>query len=251
MRKIGSMIAVVGVVLGFTLVGRADEEEEGLKIVEAAIKATGGAAKVDQLKAVTLKGKGTASEGGGATFAFDLLVQGQDRFRLQLDVNENGNAMNILVIADGDKGWIKGRENVREFPAQILSLLLGELHALRSAQMLTTLKDKAVKLSPLGKVKVDDRPAIGLKIVQKDRPEVDLFFDKDTHLPVKCQLRVKEPDKEQEVTHSWFFSGHKEIDGVKHPMKVTLNRDDTKLLEIELSEVKVEDKVDENSFAMP
>src|SRR5262249_2214571 len=117
--------------------------------------------------------------------------------------------------------------------------------------MLTNLKDNAVKLTPLGEVKVNDRPALGLKIVRKDRPDVDLFLDKETTLPVKCQLQVKEPKQDQEMTHAWFFSGYKEIDGVKHPMKVALHRDDNKLFELELSEVKIEVKVDDNTFAMP
>jgi hypothetical protein len=243
---------MVGVVLSCSLMVRAGEQEEGVKIVDAAVKAAGGEAKVDQFKAVTLKGKGLVTKGGEeATFNFDVLVQGQDRCRLQLEVTHDGRTENMLVVVDSDKGWVKHGDQVRDFPAEVLPLILGELHSLRAAQFLTGLKDKALKLSPLGEVKVNDRPAIGLKIERKDRPQVDVFFDKETHLPVKCQLRVKEPNNEQEVTHSWFFSGHKEIAGVQHPMKITLHQDDTKLIEIELNDVKAEDKVVENAFAKP
>src|SRR5262249_46294553 len=113
------------------------------------------------------------------------------------------------------------------------------------------LKDKAVKLTPLGEMQVNDRPALGLKIVRKDRPDVDLFLDKESKLPIKCQLRVKEPKQDQEVTHQWYFSGFKDAAGAKHPMKVTLHRDDKKLFELELSELKIEEKVDDSTFAMP
>jgi hypothetical protein len=231
---------------------RADDQAEGLKIVDAAIKASGGPAKLEQFKAVTLKGKGLVTENGHeATFSFDALVQGQHRFKMQFEVNEDGRMQNLLIVADGDMGWVKHGDRVEDFPAEVLPIIQAELHALRAVQLLSGLKDPAVKLSPLGEVKVNDRAALGLKIERKDRPQVDLFFDKETNLPVKCQLRVKEPKQEQEVTHAWLFSGHKEIAGVKHPMKVTLMRDDAKLLEIELNEVKVEEKVDDNAFAKP
>jgi hypothetical protein len=244
---------VLGLLLGISIAGRADEQDEGRKLADAAIQAAGGPVKLDQLKAVTLKGKGVVSEDGtDAAFTFDGTVQGQDHFRLNLELEHNGQMEKLVVVLNGDKGWVKhGDDKVEEFPAEVLPLIQAELHALRLSQMLTNLKNQAVTVTPLGEMKVNDRPAQGLKIVRKDRPDVDLFLDKETSLPIKCQLRVREPKQEQEVTHAWFFSSFKDVGGAKHPMKVALHRDEKKLFELELSEVKIEEKVDENTFSMP
>ena len=49
------------------------------------------------------------------------------------------------------------------------------------------LKAKAFTLTPLEPIKVDDRPALGIKVTRKDYPEVTLYFDKETHLPVRVE----------------------------------------------------------------
>jgi hypothetical protein len=242
----------VGVLLACVGVGWADDRAEALKIVDAAIKAAGGEAKLDKLKIVTLKGKGTVHEGDNeaGTVTLEGTVQGLDRFRLNLDLDIMGRNQKILFALNGDKAWAKHDDRVEDAPAEVISIIQSELIALRMAQLLTPLKDKDLKLSPLGEMKVNDRAALGIKIVRKDQPDVDLYFEKESHLPIKCELRVKEPNG-MEVTTAWLFSNFKETAGVKHPTKVSLSRDDKKMMEMEISEVKPEEKVDESTFTKP
>jgi hypothetical protein len=216
--------------------------------VGAAIKAAGGEATLDKLKIVTLKGKGTVQEGEQeGTFTIETTVQGGDRFRLELIMDGTEKA---LLVLSGDKGWRKGGDRVRDLPAEIITLLKAELRALRMAQMLTPLKEKERKLSPLGEVQIKDRSALGIKVAEKDHPDVDLYFDKETHLPLWCELKVKER-ADNEVTTEWIFSEFTELAGIKHPKKVSLNRDGTKIMEMEISELKPVEKVDEKIFAKP
>ena len=232
-------------------VGRADEQAEALKIVNAAIKATGGEAKLEKLKLVSMKGKGKVLEGNqDGTLTIEGTAHGTDRFRLQLDMMVGDQSINFLIVFSGDKAWAKRDDRVEDLPAEIVAIVKAEMQALRMAQMLTPLKDKDLKLSPLGEMKIDERAALGIKIVKKDHPDVDLYFDKETHLPIKCELRIKEPNG-MEVTTAWHFSNFKESADVKHPMKIALHREDKKMMEMEISEVKPEEKVDENTFAKP
>ena len=199
-----------------------------------------------------MKGKGTVHEGDqeAGTFTIGGIVQGFDRVRLDLEMNIMDRNQKFLLIISGDNGWVKRDERVEDAPAEILQILRAELNALRLTQLLTPLKDKELKLSPLGEMKINDRTVLGIKVVKKDQPDTDLYFDKETHLPVKCELRVKEPNG-MEVTTAWHFSNYKEVAGVKHPMKISLGRDDTKMMEMEITEVKPQDKVDEKEFVKP
>jgi hypothetical protein len=140
---------------------------------------------------------------------------------------------------------------VIDTPADAVPLFKAGLHAFRMAQMLTPLKHKDLTLSSLGEIKINDRAALGIKIAKKDHPDLDLYFDKESHLPVKCGLRIKEPETEKEATYEWLFSGFKEVAGVKHTMQVVLNRDGKKRLGMEISEVKPEENVEETVFAKP
>jgi len=51
--------------------------------------------------------------------------------------------------------------------------------------MLAPLKDKAYTLAPIGEVKVEDRPALGLRVSRKGNRDINLYFDKKTYLRVK------------------------------------------------------------------
>jgi hypothetical protein len=246
-------LLVAGMVLAVVTPAGGDEQAEGLKLVGKAIQAAGGAAKLAKFKAATLKGKGNANaEGMDVPFSFDITASGSDKLKLDLEASINGQQMKIQVILNGDKAWLKhgGGGEVQDAPAEVLDLIKAEIYALRAVQQLVSLKDKAVKLAPLGEVKVGDKPALGVKVTRKDHPDMDLFFDKENGLPVKVELRVKEPEQ-QEVVHEWIFSDHKETGGLKQPTKVTLNRDGKKFREVELSEVKAEEKVDDSTFAKP
>jgi hypothetical protein len=249
-------LCVVGVLLACAAPVRADDQAEGMKLVDAAIKAAGGQKKLKELDRVWLLGKGKVMTGNKeAEMNMDALAQGHDRWRLQFDVTEDGKNKSILLVVNGDKGWAKMEDRVEDAPAPILKMINQEFRALRLAQMLTPLKDKGVKLSPLGEVKINDRAALGVKVVQEKQTDVDIYFDKETHLPVKCELRIKEPKGDQEgdkeITTSWLFSNPKSIDGLKHPMKIVLNVDDKKMMELELGRVDPGTKLEKNAFDKP
>ena len=243
---------VVAVSLAWTSIGLADERAEALKIVDAAIQAAGGEAKLAKLQTVTLKGKGTVTvPNEEGTVAFEATVHGLDRLRLDLELTgKDNNTLKLSIGLSGDKSWIKNNDRMEDAPPEVTTLLKAEMHAMRVAQSLPLLKDKDLKLSPLGEMKIDDRAAVGIKITKKDYPDVDLYFDKETRLPLKFELRIKEPNG-QEITTAWLFSAYKELAGVKHPSKVALLREGEKLLELEIGEVKPEEKVDESTFAKP
>jgi hypothetical protein len=251
MRGCVCCVLAAAVLAMWSSVGRADERAEALKIVDAAIQAAGGEAKVAKLQAMTLKAKGAfhaPNEEG--TLSAQATSQGIDRLRLDLEATGKDNTLKLLVIVNGDKGWIKNGDRQEEAPAEVLAIIKAELLALRLTQHLTLLKNKDLTLSPLGEVKIDNRAAVGLKVARKDSPDVDIYFDKETHLPRKCELRAKEPGG-QEVTSIWNFSAYKEMAGVKLPAKVVLNHDGRDLLEIDIGEVKLEDKLEEQTFAKP
>jgi outer membrane lipoprotein-sorting protein len=249
-------LCVVGLLFAGAASVRADDQADGVKLVDAAIKASGGEQKLKKLETLSLKGNGKVMEGNNeAEMTIDASAKSHDRWRLQLDVTMNGRTKSILIVINGDMGWAKHEDKVEDAPAPVLKVIKQEFRALRMAQMLTPLKDKGVKLSLLGEVKINDRAALGLKAVQENQPDVDIYFDKETHLPVKCELRIKEPKGDQEgdkeITTTWLFSEVKAHDGVKHPMKIVLNVEDKKMMELELKEVKPGAKLEDNAFDKP
>jgi hypothetical protein len=243
---------VAGLLLAAAGPARADDQADMRALVDKAIKAAGGQAKLKKLAAMTWKAKGTAHvDNRDIELTMEASMQGPDQGRLDISVVECGRTASVGLVLNKDKGWFKAPNRTDVVPKHLLTMLLADYRALRLAQMLTPLKDKACTLSSLGEVKIDDRPALGIKVVRKGYTDVDIFFDKKTHLPVKCQTKVKEDKDGQEVTHDYYFSDAKKTAGVLHFTKVTFKRDDKTFLEVELSDIETVDKLDDSTFAKP
>src|SRR5262249_8235779 len=99
--------------------------------------------------------------------------------------------------------------------------------------------------------KVDKNAALGVKVTRKDYPEVTLYFDKETGLLVKSSFRTKSPEQKfKEVTQDNYYQKYRDIEGVKLPGKMAINRTATVFVEEEVSDYKA-GKVDAKAFARP
>lgn len=101
-----------------------------------------------------------------------------------------------------------------ELPKELLIPIKECFYAVRLAQTPVRLKYKSFGLSPLGEVKVGTSEAIGLRIIHKGHPDVCLFFDKKTGLPLKSEVRIQEW-KGQEASYEFFFMDYKDFDGLR------------------------------------
>jgi hypothetical protein len=233
---------------------RADESAEAKALLGKAVKALGDKEKLGRLVAVTMKTKGAVHLSGlTAEFSGEWSAQAQEKFRWEIEASINGRSANVALILNKDKGWAKatgpGGGMSVEIPKD--DHTFANFGAVRLAERLVVLEDKAYKLSLLGEVKINDRAALGIKVAHEGRPDIDLFFDKETLLPVRSELRVKEGKDGQEVLHSFYFSDYKVVDGVKHFTKLTFRHDDKILIEMELSEIKLQEKLDDGLFDKP
>jgi hypothetical protein len=229
---------------------RADDQAEARALIDRAIKAAGGEANLAKLKAFTCKGKGKATaDNQEVSISCEATMLDLDKSRLDMDAEVNAMKMMVSIVVNGDQAWAKANERISDAPEEVRAVLKADLHALRIAQMLVPLTDKAYQLSPLGELKVGDRPALGLRVTHKDHREVSLFFDKETGLPVKCELSVIDMKDGQEVPHEFLLSDPKETDGIQHFTRITFKRDGKQFLEMELSDIKPQDKLDDSAFA--
>jgi hypothetical protein len=236
--------------LAFAGATRADDQPDAKAIIDKALKAMGGADKVAKFKAGTWKAKATGEEGGiKMTLTTEAIWQGLDKIRVDAEGERNGITRKALFVINGDKGWMKRDEMVRDAPEGVLPMIKEAFYAVRMPHLLPGLKDKAFTISPLGETKVNDKAAVGITVAHKDHKDVSVHFDKESGLPVKSEVRVTDPNS-KEITIEYFYSDFKETDGVKHPMKITIKADREELV-VEVNEIKAKDKVEENEFAKP
>lgn len=235
----------LAVVLFLSPLAYADDAADARAIIDKAVKASGGEAARDKFKSQTFREKGTFyGMGEGLPYTGIYTVQWPERFRMEIE------GVFTMVIA-GDKGWVKTDKGVEDMTAEQLAREKNNLHG-GYVTTLIPLKDKSFTLATLPETKVDDKPALGVKVSQKDRPDVTLWFDKTTGLLVKSEQMVQPEDPEAKpVKQETTFGDYKEFAGYKIPTKVVAKREGKLFVEATISDMKPLEKVDDKLFMKP
>jgi hypothetical protein len=227
------------------------QENEARAIVEKAIKAHGGEDKLTKMKAVHSKTKGTLHiQGMELAMTEENRVQLPNRFRNETQLTVNNMNFNVVVVFNGQKGWVQAMGQTKELEGKALEALQQVIYAQGVGRMLF-LKDKKYKLAPLGETKVNDKAAVGVLVTSKGRPDVNLHFDKESGLLLKMEYRVLDAMTEMEVAEERFFRDYKDKDGRKMPTRVEVHRDGKRFADVEIVEVRVVDGFDDSVFARP
>ncbi len=254
MRTFVCLAAALAVAAGGA--ARADDQADLRKVIDKAIKAMGGEEKLAKYKAETFKMKGKYyGMGEGIDYTGEFQVQEPDKFRVQIDGDINGMKVNFFTqVVNGDKVWEKsaGEEAKEVTDKDELAEVKEERNARKAESLLPLIKDKAYQLASLGDVKVNDKPAVGIRVAHKGFRDVNLFFDKDSGLPVKVERVVKSKEAGgKEETQEELLSDYKDKDGIMHPMKLVINRDGKKYVDGEITEIERKEKIDDAVFAKP
>jgi hypothetical protein len=248
MRSFTIPSLIIALLLFTSGTGRAADEDVKA-IIDKAIKAHGGADKLNQDKASVAKNQGTIDLAGGIKFTEETTVQ-LDRIKSVLDLEVKGQTVRQTTVYNGEKAWLNVLNMTTELEGKALEEVKESAYLLRVSR-LTALKDKPYELSALGEIKVNDRPAVGVKVSSKGHRDVNLFFDKETGLVAKIERRGVDPMTEKEFTEERIITEYQEKDGVKFPKKAVINRDGKKFIELEVLEIKTRDKFEDSEFAKP
>ncbi len=238
-------LAVVG------LPARADEAQEPRAVIQKAIEASGGEAKLEKNKAIRMKSKGTVHvQGMTIDFSGEFLRQLPKQSKATLEAEAGGMKLDIVMVVNGDKGWRQIQGMTTEIDKDEMERQQQALYGEWIGRLVPLLKDRGFTLSPLGEIKIDGKDAVGVKVAHKGHGDVEMFFDKKTGLLLKQQQRVKD-ETGKEVTQESFYRHYKDFDGFKRPEEVVIKRDGQDFLDMKISEYKLMEKVDDSEFAMP
>jgi hypothetical protein len=241
----------VAAALALLVAGPANAQNEARSVIDKAIKATGGVERLAKVKATRAKFKGTGEfPGVTADLTGESLVQFPGQLKLEVTAEVQGQKVPVIFVLSGNKAWLHLLGETTELKDEELKEAKEELYAERVQSLVPLLEDKAFTLTPLGEVKIMGQDTVGVTVAYKGYKDVNLYFDKATGLLCKTERRSLNDDK-QEITEESFFSGYKEIDGVKVPMKLLVHQDGKKYLELEVTEHRFVDRLADAEFTRP
>ncbi len=164
-------------------------------------------------------------------------MQLPNKFRMEIE-----NA--FVIIVNGDKGWINGED----MPKEQLAEQKEDMYASWITN-LYPLTGKGFELSTLGESKVGDNTVVGVKVAHKGHRDINLYFDKSSHMLVKTEHTVKEmgnEHKQESVIKEWAT-----VNDIKVPSKMVINRDGKLYVDGEMTDYKMLDKLPEKTFEKP
>lgn len=251
MRNIVWGTFVVGLLLTGVARLQADDAAQARRILDKAIQAAGGDAKLAKFKAFTSKGKGKINiMGSEIEFTFDVAVQPPKQVRRHIEADVSGTKFERTYVLNSDKGWVTTMGNTDEMSPEQLAVEREDLYA-GWVTTLEPLKNASFQLAPLPEIKVGDRPAVGVKVSQRDHKDVSLYFDKDKGLLLKVQRRATDAMTGQEFDQETVYSDYKVENGMPHARRQKTKRDGNDFLDIEVTESKPVERLDANLFAKP
>jgi hypothetical protein len=111
--------------------------DEAHTIIDKAIQAVGGEAKLPQAKAFSQKVSGTLfSPAGAVTFTAERVVNFPNQLRETADADSKGEKFQAIKVIAGDKGWLRIGDSLRELDKDTLA---GEQQQMYVAYLTTLL----------------------------------------------------------------------------------------------------------------
>jgi hypothetical protein len=220
-------------------------------IIERAVKAHGGEEALARIQADRVKFKGSlVLRGHSVPFVDETTMQLPSRYKHLIEINDGTTKKTILYIINGDKMYVTVDGQTVKPDAATLTEIRNGMELQRAARLLPLLKDKSYQLSVSDEIKINDRPAVGVRVSGRGRQEMRLHFDKEFGLLVRGEIQLDD-GKGKKIRQHYFFGNFKEIGGYKRYTKVRAYRDGKSIMEAEMLDAKILDKVDETEFAKP
>jgi hypothetical protein len=234
--------------------GRAQDaaQDAARAVIEQAIKAHGGEERLSRHRADRVKFKGNlfVNEKVPAPFVAELTVQLPSQFKMVMETNPGGDKHTIVQILNGDKVTTMVDGKVEKTDPAALAELRDMQESDRAVRLVPLLHDRTYELALLEDTKVNDRPAATVRVLGRGRKEFRLYFDRELGLLVKFEHLLDDGSGKQ-VRHERYFGDFKDVGGYKRPFKVIAFRDQRKLMEADILDVKYYDKIDDSEFTKP
>lgn len=246
-----TLIVSLAMVVVATTGGAQAQDDAARTLVERAIVAHGGAEAMGRVRADKVKFKGNLILRGHSTpFVAETTIQLPSKYKHVIETGSGAEKHTLIYVINGDKLYVTLDGRAVQTEAVQLAEIRSGLELERAKRLLPLLEDKSYQLAVAEEIKVNERPAVGVRVSGRGRKEMRLFFDKEYGLLVRAENRIDE-GKGKEVRQHFFFGDYKEMGGYKRPTKVRAYRDGRQIMDAELLDAKVLDKVDETEFAKP
>ncbi|HZZ81180.1 MAG TPA: hypothetical protein VFE62_21940 [Gemmataceae bacterium] len=228
------------------------QDDELKTVLRKAIQAHGGEQNLRKSKGIVSKFKGTIEVlGKMREMNGEVTLLMPDKVKNTLTFDFDGKEIPVVVVFNGKQMWRSVLGKTEEITDE---KVLDETRDSLRVEAATSLPDylKApYKLAAVGEAKVKGKDAVGIRISKEGQRDITFYFDKTTHLLVKSEMRVYDPETKQEVNQEKYILDYRDSNGLKTAKRIAIEKDGKANAELEITDTKTYEKLEDSNFAMP
>lgn len=195
-----------------------ENSNKAKSIIEDGIKALGGEAYLT-IRDREQQGRGYGFHHGQATGGgrlFWSFTQFPDKERVEVTKERD-----IAELYVGNKAWEITYKGPRPIEQKDLDDYLRRRHFSLDTVLRTWVNDPGVVLLYDGNAIAAQHPALQVTLINSKNESVTLYFDTDTHLPVKKSFEWRDPVDRQKNLEEEIYENYKQVSGIMAPYNVT------------------------------
>ena len=196
----------------------AENSDKARSVIEQGIKALGGQAWLamrDREQQGRLYGfhSGRPTGAGGVFWGF---TQFPDKERIELTKERD-----IAELFVGDKAWEITYKGPHPIEKKDLDDYLRRRHFSLDTVLRTWINDPGVALIFVGNAVAAQHPTLQVTLVNSQNESVNLYFDVDTHLPIKKSFEWRDPVDRQKNLEEEIYENYKPVSGIMAPFNIS------------------------------
>jgi outer membrane lipoprotein-sorting protein len=220
-------------------------------VVRKAIEAHGGDKELGKYQAGTSKYKGTLHLNNlNIDVSAENYFQKPDKFRSDSTINVNGQMVTVVTVYDGKTLWVSPNGMTMEINDEKVLADIKQSLLVEGGGLVDILKEP-YQLSLIGETKVKDQDTIGVRVSKKGQRDVNYYFDKKTHLMAKTEMRALNQVTKEESNQEKFILEYQDKGGLKVAKRVAIHNDGVIFMDIEITEIQPQEKLDDSLFMKP
>jgi len=197
------------------------DQENTLKakaVIEQGIQALGGRTYLT-IRDREQQGRGYSFHHGrpnGEGALFWSFTEFPDKERVEITKERD-----IAELYVGNKGWEITYKGPHPVEQKDLDDYLRRRHFSLETVLRTWVNDPGVVLLYIGMAVAAQHPATQITLINAQNESVDLYFDNDSHLPVKKSFSWRDPVDRQKNLEEEIYENYRQVSGVMCPYNLT------------------------------
>ena len=218
---------------------------KGRKVLTSSIKALGGLEKIKEIKNISIvKETKLITPQGEFKIPNKEIIVYPDKIRSEANMPFG----KIIVVVDGEKGWMKGPQGIQDLPE---SQLKDQKEGIKrdTIWILKNIEKEKLRIQALEPEEIEGKKVNIVLIVDKEGNSIKFAFDPENGLILRKSYQGKTMMGPAKIDE--FYSDYREVSGIKIPFHIVINANGKKFAEEEIKEVKINSEIPESLFEKP